>query len=192
MKINPDFKLLIFLFAVVVLSVGFIIWYEWPKLVEPIGTQPIVNQSNPTRIGPKEAYPDFQLNPGKLSDLDPNKTCLDPNWRTSSIRPPVNYTNALKKQDIALYHYTDTNMADYELDHIVSLEVCGDPKDPKNLWPEPYNLTWNGKDVGARIKDKVENLMAKMVKAGQISVQEAANNLRFDWIKTGMTYGLIK
>mgnify|MGYP003394393201 CR=1 FL=1 len=163
-----------------------------PKLASKQVSATIVNPNLPQRIGPVEAYPNFQLNPGKLSSLDPNKTCLDPNWRTSSVRPPVSYTNALKKQDITLYHYADTNMADYELDHIVSLEVCGDPKDPTNLWPQLYNLIWNGKDIGAKVKDKVENLMAKMVKARQLTIQEAADNLRFDWVNVGMKYGIIK
>jgi len=31
------------------------------------------------------------------------------------------------------------NPACYEEDHLISLENGGDPKDPKNLWPEPYN-----------------------------------------------------
>jgi len=28
----------------------------------------------------------------------------------------------------------------YEEDHFISLEVGGHPKDPKNLWPEMYEL----------------------------------------------------
>jgi hypothetical protein len=31
------------------------------------------------------------------------------------------------------------NMACYEEDHLISIEDGGDPTDPRNLWPEPYN-----------------------------------------------------
>ncbi|WP_255637963.1 hypothetical protein [Amycolatopsis sp. DSM 110486] len=50
---------------------------------------------------------------------------------TATVRPPTSYTNPLKVQGIA----------DYEEDHMVPLELGGAPRDPKNLWPEPYSGT---------------------------------------------------
>jgi hypothetical protein len=40
---------------------------------------------------------------------------------------------------------------------IWSLENGGDPRDPKNLYPENYNTMVNGQLIGAHQKDAVEN-----------------------------------
>lgn len=58
---------------------------------------------------------------------------------TATVRHPTSYTNPLKAQGIIDYGYSDTNMADYEEDHRVPLELGGAPRDPRNLWPEPYS-----------------------------------------------------
>lgn len=47
-------------------------------------------------------------------------------------------------------------MACYEEDHLIPLEDGGDPKDPRNLWPEPYNTRVGGRIMGAHQKDVVE------------------------------------
>jgi hypothetical protein len=47
-------------------------------------------------------------------------------------------------------------MACYEEDHLISLEDGGDPTDPKNLWPEPYNTKIGWVIMGAHQKDVVE------------------------------------
>lgn len=46
----------------------------------------------------------------------------------------------------------------YEVDHLISLELGGS-NDIKNLWPETYQGQWN-----ARVKDKVEDRMAALVR----------------------------
>jgi hypothetical protein len=56
---------------------------------------------------------------------------------TSSVRPPVSYTNALKRRQIVSYGYADRDPAHYEEDHLVPLGLGGDPRSERNLWPEP-------------------------------------------------------
>jgi hypothetical protein len=56
----------------------------------------------------------------------------------------------------------------YEEDHFVSLELGGDPRNPKNLWPEPYKPT-----PGAREKDWVETFLKDQVCNGAMTVQDA-------------------
>lgn len=51
------------------------------------------------------------------------------------------------------------NMACYEEDRLISLEDGGDPKDPRNLWPEPYTTRVSGTIMGARQKDVVEGYL---------------------------------
>jgi hypothetical protein len=103
---------------------------------------------------------------------------------TSTVRPPVSYTDALKKQQISQYGYSDTKLADYEEDHLVALEVGGDPKDPKNLWPQPrHTQPWNASD-----KDRVENVLNKMVCDGQMPLDTARRALATDWVAAYQKY----
>jgi hypothetical protein len=58
---------------------------------------------------------------------------------TATVRPPTSYTNRLKAQQLAADpRYVDHDPSHYEEDHAISLELGGDPKDPRNLWPEPH------------------------------------------------------
>jgi len=97
---------------------------------------------------------------------------------TSTIRPPVSYTDNLKTQQIQQYGYTDTNKADYEEDHLISLEVGGSPTDPKNLWPQPRNTT----PYNASTKDTLENTLHKLVCSGQLPLDTARQALATDWV----------
>lgn len=92
---------------------------------------------------------------------------------TQTVRPPVSYTNALKKQQIAVYGFADTNMKDYEEDHFISLELGGSPSDPKNLWPEPHP-SYNE-------KDKVENYLNEKVCSGELTLAKAQQEITKNW-----------
>lgn len=89
------------------------------------------------------------------------------------MRPPVSYTNKLKMQQITAYGYTDKNPRDYEEDHLISLELGGNPTDPKNLWPEP--------GASPNPKDKIENLCHEKVCSGQITLEQAQQEIATDW-----------
>ena len=106
---------------------------------------------------------------------------------TTKIRPSTSYTNKLKKQQIKDYGYSDTKMADYEEDHLIPLEIGGNPTDPKNLWPEPHVVTGN---KGSFTKDKLENSLHASVCKGTMTLQAAQNKILSLWdsttiIKTG-------
>jgi hypothetical protein len=58
---------------------------------------------------------------------------------TATVRPPTSYTDRLKVEQLAADpRYVDHIPSHYEEDHAISLELGGDPKDPRNLWPEPH------------------------------------------------------
>src|SRR5205823_948469 len=63
-------------------------------------------------------------------------TICKPGW-TKTIRPPTDYTNALKLKQMRDYGVAGSP-TQYQEDHLVSLELGGHPTDPRNLWPEPY------------------------------------------------------
>jgi len=53
----------------------------------------------------------------------------------------------------------------YQEDHLVSLELGGDPTDPRNLWPEPYPR--------AAAVDRIENELNAKVCSGRLSLADA-------------------
>lgn len=110
------------------------------------------------------------------------KTICVSGW-TATIRPPSSYTTNLKQQQIVIYGYRDHALADYEEDHLISLEIGGAPRDPKNLWPEPYTVKLSdGRSVGARVKDLIENRLHALVCGGQITLVAAQREIASDWI----------
>jgi len=83
---------------------------------------------------------------------------------TRTIRPPVEYTNALKLRQMRAYGEKGTP-SQYQEDHLVSLELGGHPTDPRNLWPEPYPR--------AAEVDRIENELNAKVCSGSLSLAAA-------------------
>jgi len=100
------------------------------------------------------------------------------NWSTKSIRPPSSYTSTLKIQQLKNIGYSDQTTGDYEEDHLISLELGGNPTDPKNLWPESYKTTPNARD-----KDKAEGYLHRQVCSGAMTLLEAQTAIKTDWVK---------
>lgn len=94
---------------------------------------------------------------------------------TDSVRPPSSETNKIKEMQLLAYGFPDV-MSDYELDHLISLELGGCADCVSNLWPEPYNIP-----MGARKKDTVENYLHKAVCNGEMTLAEAQYQIATDW-----------
>ena len=80
------------------------------------------------------------------------------------MRPPVDYTNALKVKQMRMYGEAGDSSR-YQEDHLISLELGGAPSDPRNLWPEPYPR--------ASAVDQIENDLNAKVCSGDLSLVEA-------------------
>jgi hypothetical protein len=83
---------------------------------------------------------------------------------TSTVRPPTSYTNELKREQLRQYGLRGP-LSDYQEDHLISLEIGGNPTDPRNLWPEPYPR--------AAQVDKIENELNDKVCSGSLTLAEA-------------------
>jgi len=83
---------------------------------------------------------------------------------TATIRPPVAYTDALKRKQMRQYGETGSTL-DYQEDHLISLELGGNPTDPRNLWPEPYPR--------ASQVDQIENELNAEVCSGKLTLSQA-------------------
>lgn len=123
--------------------------------------------------------PDPSCTPGSynpdVTQSSIHSTICVSGW-TDTVRPPTSYTNPLKVQGIADYGYSDTNLSDYEEDHLVPLELGGAPRDPGNLWPEPHYGTKT-----SFTKDGVETKLKNAVCAGTITLSAARSAIRTNW-----------
>jgi len=98
-----------------------------------------------TRSHPQSELPDGDLPPGVLPRRDLTPGAIDPRVAqttirhticrrgyTATVRPPFEYTNAIKHRLMRLYGATGS-IHDYELDHLIPLELGGCPKCETNL-----------------------------------------------------------
>jgi hypothetical protein len=124
--------------------------------------------------------PNPQLTPGatnpSVSQENIDETICVSGW-TKTIRPAASYTNQLKKKQIGEYGYENKDPKAYEEDHLISLQLGGDPRNPKNLWPQPY-----AGPCGARVKDVLETKLKRLVCIGEISLEEAQTAIANDWV----------
>jgi hypothetical protein len=102
------------------------------------------------------------LNPDVTQATIAETVCVR-GW-TRTVRPPTDYTNALKLRQMRAYRETGPPSA-YQEDHLISLELGGHPTDPRNLWPEPYPR--------ASQVDQIENDLNAKVCAGSLTLAEA-------------------
>ena len=102
------------------------------------------------------------LNPAVAQGTIRETICVR-GW-TATVRPPSSYTTQLKGEQMRAYGLGGA-LADYQEDHLISLELGGDPTDPRNLWPEPYPR--------AAAVDRIENELNAKVCAGSLSLRAA-------------------
>ena len=124
--------------------------------------------------------PDPSVTPGALNPDVTQENILQTvcvKGYSKTIRPPENFTNKLKKQQIREYDYADRNPKHYEEDQLVPLSLGGSPRDPQNLWPEPRESEW-----GADKKDQLEFVLYRMVCQGETPIAEAQHEIATDWI----------
>jgi hypothetical protein len=150
---------------------------------------PGTSEAIQTHVGPADIYPDPARTPGAtnpdITQENIRETICNARWSTKSIRPPASYTNQLKVEQIREYGYSDSALKDYEEDHFIPLELGGNPTDPKNLWPEPFDTSIP--DGGAHSKDKVENYLHAEVCAGSFTLEQAQREITEDWYRVYTT-----
>jgi hypothetical protein len=99
------------------------------------------------------------------------------------VRPPLSYTNALKRDLMAAYGVASEPSL-FELDHLIPLELGGALSDAKNLWPEAH-----APSPGSYEKDGFENFLNARVCAGELSLAEAQDEMAHDWLTNWLAAG---
>ena len=140
----------------------------------PPGTTPVVIKTvDPTALNRNPPLrPDPSLTPGDTLPVTKEDICV-PGY-SKKVR---NVPSGVKKQVYARYGIAQRAAGEFEVDHLISLELGGS-NSVRNLWPESFMThPWN-----AHVKDAVENALHQQVCAGTMSLHDAQQAIASDWI----------
>lgn len=119
------------------------------------------------------ALPDSDCSPGAIfPDVTKDDICV-PGY-SSKVR---NVPESEKNQVYAEYGIASHTTGEYEVDHLISLELGGS-NDIANLWPEPAEPR-----PGFHEKDKVENYLHDQVCSGAMALQDAQAIIATNWLE---------
>ena len=122
--------------------------------------------------------PNHKLTPGVATNLSANALCA----KSFHTRDERLVTDKTKRQVFQEYGITP-KPHEYEVDHLISLELGGS-NDIKNLWPQSYvSKPWN-----AHVKDQLETRMHWMICHKQITLKQAQHDIATDWIAAYKKY----
>ena len=122
--------------------------------------------------------PDPQITPGATLPVTRDDIAV-PGYTKKVRNVPID----VKRQVYAEYGITSHQPGDYEIDHLISLELGGS-NSPKNLWPQSYlTQPWN-----AHVKDQLENEMHDEVCSGKVELATAQHEIATDWIAAYKKY----
>ncbi len=143
-----------------------------PSVQPPTSAVPAWGQSSKTENCISHGgLPDSACTPGDIfPDATVNEICT-PGYSSSVRNVPQSEKNAV----YAEYGIASHTTGEYEVDHLVSLELGGS-NDITNLWPEPASPK-----PGFHEKDKVENYLHDQVCSGNISLQDAQQQIATNW-----------
>lgn len=151
-------------------------------LLAACGSPPTVPDSTaPAALGTLRTVPDEALNADVRQDTIQKTICVA--GYTASVRPSTTYTNGVKLKLLREQALPASVAIDFELDHRIPLALGGHPRNLKNLMLQP----WEGKD-GAKVKDRLERRLQKLVCAGQLLLDEARRAIYVDWPAAYRTY----
>ena len=130
--------------------------------------------------------PDGHCTPGatwsRVTQGNIRSTICKRGW-TATIRPPESYTEALKRIQIRLYgNYAGSKLSSYEEDHLIPLELGGNPTSARNLWPEAHPSSYT--------KDRVEATLNHAVCRGRVELAPAQRAIARNWKTAEHVLGL--
>ena len=116
--------------------------------------------------------PDATKTPGDTLEVTKADICV--RGYSKNVR---NVPTSVKNQVYASYGITHRSPGEYEVDHLISLELGGS-NSVRNLWPQSYKTSpWN-----AHVKDALENRLHADVCSGKIDLKVAQADIARDWI----------
>jgi len=168
------------LFSLLIFCVGIYVYTQSQSVVQqPVQTNvtpsPAVlgQQTKTTDCVAQNGMPDTSCTPGAIfPSVTVQQICTK--GYSSSVR---NVSTTTKNDVYAAYGIYSHTTGEYEVDHLISLELGGS-NDVANLWPEAASPT-----PGFHEKDLVENYLHDMVCQGKISLPTAQDEIAHNWLK---------
>ncbi|MFI1769142.1 hypothetical protein ACH41H_44920 [Streptomyces sp. NPDC020800] len=168
----------------------------------PVGVGPqsayTVQQQPPAgschyRFEKGEPLEDPKCTPGALSpavtQANLGSTICRKGGYTKNIRPPESVTRKEKAANAASYGYKGS-FGDAEYDHLISLQLGGDPNDYRNLWVEPADPGHKPGSGVNNLKDPVETKLHTAVCSGKVTLKAAQQAIVSDWTTALSRLGL--
>ncbi|MFJ1973844.1 hypothetical protein ACIO93_34880 [Streptomyces sp. NPDC087903] len=165
---------------------------EGPQKHYTVAQQPTAGSCH-YRYEHGEPLEDTACTPGAISpavtQANLTSTICRKGGYTSGVRPSTYVTGKEKKLNAASYGYTGS-MSDAEYDHLISLQLGGDPNDYRNLWVEPADPGHReGSGVNNK-KDPVETKLHTAVCNGTVTLAVAQRAIVTDWTTALSRLGL--
>jgi len=127
---------------------------------------------------PAPLEPDASLTPGATLPVTVADICT-PGYS----RKVRNVPSAVRRDVYREYRVARPMSGEYEVDHLISLELGGS-NSVRNLWPQSrWTTPWN-----ARVKDALENRLHRDVCAGRLDLATAQRDIAADWIAAYRRY----
>jgi hypothetical protein len=158
-----------------------------PQSSYTVQPQPPAGSCHYTFVG-SDPLPDPRCTPGALNPDVRQSTIASTICRAgyaSSIRPPESVTEPEKRGSANAYGYTGP-FSTGEYDHLVPLELGGDPNDPVNLWVEPNDRPTA--TTTSNSKDALENVLHELVCSGQVALAAAQMAIATNWVNALRLY----
>ncbi len=107
---------------------------------------------------------------------------------SASIRPPESVTSVEMRANARSYNYRGS-LAQAEYDHLISLELGGDPNDPRNLWVEPPSPGHRSSQGFTNPKDTVENRAHQLVCSRVVRLAVMQRAMAKNWLSALASVG---
>ncbi|MDH6132032.1 hypothetical protein P3T37_001417 [Kitasatospora sp. MAA4] len=164
-----------------------------PQSVYAASPQPAPDSCHFRYTADRQPLPDPACTPGATSPAVTQATVATTICKaggyTSAIRPSTGVTSKEKAANAKSYGYTGP-MGDAEYDHLISLQLGGDPNDPRNLWvepPSPGHVPGKGPN---NPKDSVETRLHTAICKNQVTLAAAQQAIAADWTTAEARLGL--
>ena len=174
-------------------STGTLVTGPGPQRTYKVQPQPAPGSCKYRYTTDKQPLPDPTCTPGAISPAVTQANIGDTICRTggytSTVRPPASITNKEKSANAKAYDYSGP-LGDAELDHLVSLQLGGDPNATANLWvepPSPDHIAGKGPNND---KDVVEARLHSAVCKRQVTLAAAQQAIAADWTTAEAKLGL--
>jgi len=120
----------------------------------------------------KNSLPDKECSPGAIFEGITKEQICTKGYSSSVRNVPQSVKNEVYKEYGITHHYPE----EYEIDHLISLELGGS-NNISNLWPEPADPI-----PGFHEKDLVENYLHDNLCKGNITLIQAQQMIADDWV----------